>query len=483
MNKILKMLKANRRIGSAIFWNMAGASSAKVLLLGCSYLTALMLSVDDFGRFGLIRNTIAMFSIILSFGVGLAATKHIAECRERDPLKARQIMSINFMAALVISVVVMVSIIALSPLLANSMLEDPALAGGICVAATYVFFNGLGGVVTGVLSGLEAFYTLAWTTIVGSVFGIIVIIIFTHQWGLNGLIAGYAIMYAAIFFIQFIAMLLLLKKNHMGFTLHGLTPEIKVLSSFCVPAIISGAIGGPVVWGANVIMSKSVGGFFALGIYNAALIAKNSAVQMGGQLHVPMSVLFFNSPDSKKINGMNKYISWLIAIVFVYPVIVMPELVTWIFRHSKYTGQELTQCVALSMAVGYIMLYKHYYARVLTKHEKLWWGVWENIFWGVLTLVFTYWWSKYGAVGFAWAMLAAYIIDLIGVMIFYGWAGLISRDYLLSKECCVLWMIFGVGLIAISLGIPWQYRLLLLCVSIATEVWCILNIYKKLVDN
>ena len=53
-----------------------------------SVVVARLLGRESFGRFGIIGGTIATFTVVATMGMGIAATKLVAQNRAKDPARA-----------------------------------------------------------------------------------------------------------------------------------------------------------------------------------------------------------------------------------------------------------------------------------------------------------------------------------------------------------------------------------------------------------
>jgi len=80
------------RLAKGVFWSMASAVISRGLMLAASVLVARMLGKTGFGELGMIRSTVGMFGVFAGFGLGLTATKHVAEFRSSDPARAGRII-------------------------------------------------------------------------------------------------------------------------------------------------------------------------------------------------------------------------------------------------------------------------------------------------------------------------------------------------------------------------------------------------------
>ena len=62
---------------------------------------ARILGPDEFGKWGVIRSTSAIFTILLGFGVGVSAVRFVAEYRETAKKKAGNILGIAITFAVI----------------------------------------------------------------------------------------------------------------------------------------------------------------------------------------------------------------------------------------------------------------------------------------------------------------------------------------------------------------------------------------------
>ena len=117
-------LRARFTLG--IVWSLAGAVVSRGFLLAASIVCARFLGKDGFGALGMIQSTAGMFGIFAGLGLGLTATKYVAEFRRQDPEKAGRILALSASAAFVFGCVITVLLIFLAPFLATKVLCDSA---------------------------------------------------------------------------------------------------------------------------------------------------------------------------------------------------------------------------------------------------------------------------------------------------------------------------------------------------------------------
>ncbi len=109
----------------------------------------------------MIQSTVGMLGIFAGLGLGLTATKYVAELRSRDPERAGRIIALGCAVAIVSGGLLALGLLAYAPFLAAKTLNAPALADELRIASVLLFFNAFNGAQTGALAGFEAFRAIA----------------------------------------------------------------------------------------------------------------------------------------------------------------------------------------------------------------------------------------------------------------------------------------------------------------------------------
>ena len=149
-----------------------------------------MLGKQGFGGLGVVQSTVGMFQVFASFGLGLTATKYVAEFRNVDPARAGRIISLSFLAAVATGLVIMVPLIIFAPWLAQHALAAPALAGPLRMGSLVLLLSALCGAQTGVLSGFEEFKTIARINLLSGLANFPLMVAGAYLWGLPGVVVA-----------------------------------------------------------------------------------------------------------------------------------------------------------------------------------------------------------------------------------------------------------------------------------------------------
>ena len=88
-----------------IFWNVFGSVGSKVLVMLASILTARILGADRNGEFGMINNTVGMFSTFAALGLGTTATRFVVEFKENKKERCGNVIAMAFFIALASSLI------------------------------------------------------------------------------------------------------------------------------------------------------------------------------------------------------------------------------------------------------------------------------------------------------------------------------------------------------------------------------------------
>jgi O-antigen/teichoic acid export membrane protein len=83
------------RFAKGVFWSVAGTVVSRGLMLAATILVARMLRKTAYGELGMIQSTVGMLGTFAGFGLGLTATKHVAEYRRTDPERAGRIIGLS----------------------------------------------------------------------------------------------------------------------------------------------------------------------------------------------------------------------------------------------------------------------------------------------------------------------------------------------------------------------------------------------------
>src|SRR4051794_36362585 len=82
------------RFAIGAFWSLMGAAGSRGLTLAASVLAARLLGTTGFGEVGMVQSTHGLFGVLAGTGLGLAATKYVAEYHATDRGRAGRCLAL-----------------------------------------------------------------------------------------------------------------------------------------------------------------------------------------------------------------------------------------------------------------------------------------------------------------------------------------------------------------------------------------------------
>ena len=172
------------------FWSVLDAGFTRSFALIISIVVARTVGQEHFGQFGVVQGTIGVFALCAGLGMSVTATKHVAEWRQSDPLRAGRILGLSTLLAAVSSTLMCAALIAIAPWLAKTTLASAEVGSLLRLGCGLLFFGVLNGAVAGALYGFEGFKPVAIVDVGAGLAGCGAVIAGVLTAGLPGAIVG-----------------------------------------------------------------------------------------------------------------------------------------------------------------------------------------------------------------------------------------------------------------------------------------------------
>lgn len=415
------------RFARGAVWSLIGAVIAQGASLAASVITARLLGRDQFGEYGIILSTVGMFGVFAGLGLGVTATKYVAEFRGLNPERAGRIIALSSAVAIVSGGLLALCLLAYAAPLAAKTLNAPALAAELRIASVLLFFNALNGAQTGALSGFEAFRVVARINLVRGLIAFPITVASVLLWQLPGAIWALAVTAAVTCLLSQVA----LRRHCTALGIHtrlwsGWT-ERRVLWTFSTPAFLSGALAGPAIWAANTMLVNQPGGYAEMGIFSAASQWR-SAIGF-----IPAVLAQFALPILSNLNGerdVSRYgraLRWNLiltaaaAIAVALPVALAAPLIMRLYGRGFQQGWPV---LVLSAATAVISCVNGVAGTAILSAGSVWVGFAFNGMWAAVLIAGCYRFiPAHLALGLAGSMLGAYIAHTV-------WQGVYLRHRL-----------------------------------------------------
>ncbi|MCR4307700.1 MAG: oligosaccharide flippase family protein [Candidatus Berkelbacteria bacterium] len=482
LHPVLNRVEASEigyRLARGAFWSMAGAVISRGLMLAASVLVARMLGKTGYGELGMIQSTVGMFGVFAGFGLGLTATKHVAEFFRSDPERAGRIIGLSGLVALATGGLMALGLVIFAPWLAEHTINAPHLAGVLRIGAVILFISALNGAQTGALSGFEAFKTIAYINLFVGLSSFPIIVGGAYFGGLTGAVWALAINLGFNWLFNHLALRKEAHRYRVPFTFRKCSRELSILWRFSLPAVLSGAMVGPVTWACNALLVNQPDGYSKMGIFTAALVFQNLLFFASGMLNAPLLSMVSNAGTnvSEKLGTVNILSSWILGVVFAIPLLCFPEITQMLFG-ADYDTRSFT--VTFSIVVFYtcVLTFRSGLARVLAARNLLWWGLCSNLLWTVILLSTVFFLVDLGAVGLAASYAIAHVLISVIVVTFYVSQGLAPKGTLISKESLLVWLIITGLTVSSFWEFPVIMRLIFMLLALFLTGWSFIRIWQ-----
>lgn len=414
-----------KRASSGIIWSLGGSVAARLLTLLASIIVSRQLGKAGFGELGIVQSTISMLGELAGAGVGLAATKFIAEHRQLQPKKAIQILSQNIVLAFCIGLVLAIILNIFSASVATHLLGKAELADLLKWGSVLLFFSTLYGGVLGALTGFEQFRKVAFINISNGVISLSLQAALLHYFGIKGVVAALAITACLTFLLAYQALRKTLASYGLNFNLSFTAENLKHLYTFNLPALLSAIMVVPVNWACNLLLVRQLDGFSEMGIYNAANQWRMALLFIPTTIGSVVLPILSNMIGNNDIRNYRKILSYNLLInILVSLVIIIFVFMSSGFIMSKYGDGFIAgeQTLRILILVAGLMAINNIVGHAITSTGDLWIGFVFNLAWATTLLISAHFFvGSRGALGLAYANLLAYGLHTIWQYLFVEW--------------------------------------------------------------
>jgi O-antigen/teichoic acid export membrane protein len=458
-------------------WNVIGTILSKVLVMVASILTARILGADKNGEYSVINSTVLMFSTFAGLGLGITATRFVAEYKSKDRERCGRIIGMTNIFGFLSGFIMAVTLILLAPWLAKEQLNAPYLDLGLRLASILLITNTINTIQVNTLSGFDDFKSIAKLSVIQGIISCPIFVIFTYLFKVNGLILGHIFVSCIMLILYGIVNYKTRKKHGISIDIKGINQEAKILWKFSMPSLLSNVMVGPVTWLGNTFITSIENGYFELGVFNAANQWRTALTFIPTAVgNVILPLIIANKGDDR-LERINILLGWVIVICIAIPLLAFPEIITFLYG-DEYMGQTFNISILMIILVCCILSYKEGISRNLMSNNLMWWAFLSNTLWGISFLLILWGIRDKGAIGLATAYLIAYTITTIIFVPFYIRRGIVHRSLIISKEIVLMWVTLFIQMIGTILISNVFVRVATLLVSLFS-LWNVIKMMLK----
>jgi O-antigen/teichoic acid export membrane protein len=413
------------RFALGALWSVAGAVASRGLTLVGFILASRALGATGFGEVGMIQSTQGLFGVLAGSGLGLAATKYVAEYRTADRPRAGRCFALALLIAVVSGGVGAAVLLAFAGPMAESVLGAPHLVGELRVATGLLLFGAVAGVQTGAITGMGEFRAAALLAVFRGACVLVALLAGVRLGGVPGAVLGLVAAEAAGVAANHLALRRMFPRLRYGGG-RAAWRELAAVGRFAGLAVLGSIATTLALWGGNALLVSQPDGYAALGVFNAAerwrqlLLFLPAAVS---PIILSMLSHLHGSDDRtayRQLLGVNLGVSAAVVLVPAAGLAALAPLAMSLFG-DDYRGGTTTLVLLTASAVA--VVFNNLLGQVLVSKGAIWWrAALDGLLAVVLVLVA---WKAVPSSrdeGLALAHLAAYAataVALVGPVVFY----------------------------------------------------------------
>lgn len=401
-----------RRIARGAFWVLLGTTAVRALRVPISIILARYMGPTRFGELGIVSGSIDLFGVFAGFGLGLTATKYIAEFRTRDPLRAGRILSVSTVVAAVGGAMFSIILYVVAPYLATHTLSAPHLFVPLRIGALALFFSSMNGAQMGALYGFEAFQVTAKLQAIVGLVDLPFMLGGYYFGGLNGVIWGMA----GSRFVSWLLGSAALREQARRYNIHIVFShsrhELPILWQFSVPATLAGIMVMPVNWLCSTLLVNQPHGYAEMGVFSAANQWYGTMLfiptVLGSSL-LPLLSDRMGERDGKSSESILNTMMKLNGIIVIPFALCLSVLSPWVMRmYGSGYGHAWSTLIAAVWTAAILGVITPV-GDVIAASGRMWLGLILNAGWAVVFVGATLLLVRWGSLGLASSRLIAYI--------------------------------------------------------------------------
>lgn len=413
-NKILK--------GGA--WMAAGSIIAQILGLATSVLLARILGVEDFGRYGLLQNTLLSFGTLASRSMQVTATKFVAQYKSTDPVRAGRLAGLCWLSSVVSSALVFAVVFFGAEWLA-AWANDVALEPLFKIAAFVILFSAVVAVQKGMILAIEKIRFLALTNVFVAVLNISLLPLLCIQYGLVGVV--WAIV--GITVVNWVVNSSLLRKalhnSPVVFTFRGISKEMEILWKFTLPRILMSLVNVPIGWVAIMLLASQSNGIAEVAVFAAIAKWRQFILFLPGMISKPSIPIIsesFGMGNYKRVTKVLLSTLALNGVVCAALALGMALAAPWILQmYGDTFRMEGVFTMWVMMAAAFLQGMVVPIGDAVGMAGRNWIAFSVNLLRSGVMVGMAYAMVRHGSVGLAWAHLAASLTTFVSLSAMIVW--------------------------------------------------------------
>jgi O-antigen/teichoic acid export membrane protein len=367
---------------------------ARGLGLATWMVVARLVGKEVFGELGILQTTFGFLQNLSLFGLGIMATKYVAQYKASDGARAGRIIGMCVLLAAATGAVMGTALWVFAPWVADHVLAAPHLAGILQIGGILVLVCSVSGALEGALAGFEAFKTMAG---LGLVTGLISLPLYAWAAWRGGLEGVVWVMVGTAFLslgLNYVILRRATVKYSCPISFRSGRRELKAFFDFSLPVFLSTQTYFAADWLGNWLLVRQPSGYAQLGIFTAATRWQQAVSFI--PLYVRRAVFpgltdCYSAEDYRSFNRMLKYyvvLSTGIALACAAVLSMASRLVMSGYGEGFAEGWPVLVVVALTMV---LLPFRWTLEMIYRSTGAVWYELVLNLAWTaiMLTCMFT----------------------------------------------------------------------------------------------
>lgn len=411
-----------KKVLAGASWMAIGLVISRGAALLSSVVAARSLGPSEFGALGILQNTVGMFQILATLGLGLAATRELAGALSSNPERVGVVVFVARRVAWIAGGVSTLLLAVSAPWLAERALLRADLATPLLACSCILGFAAVGGAQLGTLAGFGAFRSSAIAQALTGLVQLAVTAATVNRFGLAGAVAGLVAGAACSTALGAWLVRRELAARGIPPVRPSLRAEAGSILRFSIPTTLASLVTGPALWLSHTLLVRSAAGYEAMGVLNAGNQWFGAISMLPAVLSQPLLASFSGSYASGRIAEARALLRQSIAITASVAALawtaiaVASPLLMAAYGPDFRPFSPVLVWLAAAAAVFCVQAPIGY---ALLALGRAWLGFWMNLAWGTAMVLATWAMLNHAAEGVAIARFGAYTLHLLWSAIVY----------------------------------------------------------------
>lgn len=401
-------------VGAA--WCMAGAIAERGMTFAGSVVIVRLLGREFFGSLAILQSTLSMVGVCAGLGLGVTATKYVAELKECDVQRLGRILTLAQRVALVSGLSISGAFAAGAGFLSTHVLNMPKGADLLALSALAILFNTLQSYQSGALIGFEAMRKNMMAGVYTVLLSVPMNVSLTYFYGLPGAVWGLVLGSVARWVISGFMLTHCLSSWRIPKGCSGWASEWRSIRDFAAPALLSTILVTPVHWICHALLFNTPQGkeqMAVLGVVNQWYYALLMLPMAAGKIVLPVLTEALTAKGSKA--GANVLRIGMLANAAIVCPFALALSVGAPFLMKLYGDSFSAEwpVLAVTVTTASLVAIQMPVGSILAASGRMWLGALMNLGWAVAYVTGSWLLRDRGAIGIAAALLVAYVIHAV----------------------------------------------------------------------